>query len=349
MESCHGEVCAGVYPNLTMASPDDILAMYADNPASFFNNPGLDLLRRRPPVDAKNYDAYNPIWDMILGPPQPEDPKAPKPERSLKARGEPVLPSRQFWEDLGAGPAWTDRMGQAQAATMGAGNALMFGVPMAAARRWAPDAARRAQDVIDQNYYAGMAGEIGGAVGNPANVVYRKAGEHLANKGYGLIPQATADAASVAAVHSIPTAIEYGTIAPETVNTLAPVAFWSRMLMPKVPDSIAGRALAGTIGGAVAGSNVGAGSFSPIPEMLLGAVYGAGTKRPKTEKKWENSWDRFTTREKGHNAAIMAGAIGSGVGLTRAGSSMLAGKEEPTQPSTEDMLRHFYGDDSGKP
>lgn len=330
-----------------MASPDDILAMYTgDDPASFFRNPGLDLLRRRPPVDAKNYDAYNPIWDMILGPPQPEDPKAPKPERSLKARGEPVLPSRQFWEDLGAGPAWTDRMGQAQAATLGAGNALMFGVPMAAARRWAPDAAKRAQDVIDQNYYSGMAGEIGGAVGNPANVVYRKAGEHLANKGYGLIPQATADAASVAAVHSVPTAIEYGTMAPETVNTLAPVAFWSRMLMPKVPDNMLKRAAWGATAGLAAGANPGAGTFAPIPEVMLGAIYGAASKAPKTQKPYDNAWDKWVTTDKGHTAAMIAGGLGYSAKL----ASMVGDNEKPSeQPSTEDMLKHFYGDDSGKP
>lgn len=65
MESCHGEVCAGVYPNLTMASPDDILAQYGPEPEAkpkdehgfLFSNVGGDL-KFNPWESVKNFMGY---------------------------------------------------------------------------------------------------------------------------------------------------------------------------------------------------------------------------------------------------------------------------------------------------
>ncbi len=65
MGSCHGEVCAGVYPNLTMASPDDILAQYGPEPEAkpkdehgfLFSNVGGDL-KFNPWESVKNFMGY---------------------------------------------------------------------------------------------------------------------------------------------------------------------------------------------------------------------------------------------------------------------------------------------------
>lgn len=254
-----------------------LLRRYA-NPKTWLDHPALRTLRRSSPDVIEQ--GYNPIWDIIL--PSKGDVEQPR-ERYVKATKEPVLPSREFWEKLGAGPSWVDRQGRAQAAAIGAVNGLLFGAPMAAARRFAPQAAEDAQAVLDQNYYSGVGGELSAAILNPANKALRTGGEWLARRGYGLTAQGTADGLSAATAYSIPALIEDQRPNTDALTHVLPVAYASRLMMPYVPSNTAKRALYGALGGGAYGLVPGNGLLGPLPDAMLGALYGAALKRPKNE------------------------------------------------------------------
>ncbi len=225
--------------------------------------------------------------------------------QELSRAPETVLPSSAWWRDRGIDdPNWHDRMGTLQAGALGGLNGLAFGVPGKLYDRPGAEAAAekldgsrmpelgglirtgiRAKEVMGRHGYASMAGEVAGTIGNPANSVYRAAGDALAKREFGTAAQAGADALSYAGVNMATDTLGHGGIKNVMSNGELGSIAALRYFMPKVDPNLLQRAWAGAKSGVAGGMTAavlpGADDFDYVHAAILPiamATHGAGLR-----------------------------------------------------------------------
>lgn len=213
---------------------------------------------------------------------QPND--APTNKAYAREAYDNVWPSHQTLNELGVPEGVRDQLGRIQSAALSGANSLGFGLPMALAQAYAPDAAARAKTIMDGHSTEKNVAGLAAAIGNPANTVFRAGGNALAQRGFGTGAQAAADIATAAAVHSAPNLISGGPVNP-ALGSIAGAAGASRYMMPSLSSNVVSRAAPGAVGGAVGGAfdAFNGNLLSPIAGALIGAMYGGGLKRSRSE------------------------------------------------------------------
>lgn len=205
-----------------------------------------------------------------------------------------VWPSHETMDNFGITEDARSRIGKIEAALLSGVDSLGFGFPMAIAKQVAPDFAAGARRIMDAHTPETTVSGLVAGVGNPANALFRTAGNALATRGYGIGSQAAADALSAAALYGAPNALSGNGLGKAT-EMGATTAGISRFLMPKIPNSLAERALrgaqAGAMGGAFEASHQGD-ITAPIVGGAFGAMHGVGLKRDRGLPRFENEAER---------------------------------------------------------
>lgn len=234
----------------------------------------LDLARsHNVPVGSSFLDRY----DFKRVDPEEYDnlPPAPPPKHYAGPAPKTVWPSEAFYDRMGFMPSTIKRYGEAQSALLSALDALGFGVPSATLSRVAPEAEASMSQIKKAHGNASTAGALSAALLNPLNSIFRAPGNALASRGWGIMPQAGADAATVAGVSMVPEVIRHGQPGLNTSIAMqaAPAVAMSRVFMPRLPDSIIERAWKGAAAGVTSGfPALGYGEVTPA---LLGGAVGA--------------------------------------------------------------------------
>lgn len=277
------------------------------------------------------------MLDMILG---SAGGVKPNPQTYASSRPESVFPNHLFWDKYGSSdPAWQDRVGQAQAAVTNVLNAIGFGAPMAAMRRFAPETAKSLDDVSKSHEKTAMGADIAGTLGNPMNSLYRMGGDALAKRGYGLMAQGAADAGSAAGLYGLPGFAQYGDVTGGA--GAIPVAAATRVMMPRLPESVLARMAYGAGAGGLTGlAQAPTNEMAPIYYGAAGALHGAGLKRSPSEPlppKRYGVTDWGPEREKLLNALQLGGAMGTGATIGKVGWMLAtapgASPQWPTDPN----------------
>lgn len=236
----------------------------------------------------------------------------PQPWGATQAEARSAPPASLLGPLITDDPTFQNRFGRLEAGALSAIDSLGFGMPMAVAHRMAPEKARSLQDFLNQYRGSNLLASIAAGAANPANTIYRAAGNTLAAKGYGLGSQAAADGVTMLGIGAAQSAIKNGGITSEAgLTTPAATAMTARYLMPKLPNSILTRIAGGAASGAL-GSVPEAtyqGDFSRIPiGAAVGALYGSQLRpRPRDTRGLLSRTDGDIV-DRSINAALISGA-----------------------------------------
>lgn len=240
-------------------------------------------------------------------------PPAPAPKRYMDATPPTVWPSEAFYDRMGFMPSQIKRYGEAQSYLMSLLDGLGFGLPSAALSRVAPEAEKSASHIRKAHGNANTAGALSAALFNPANSIFRAGGNALAARGWGIMPQAAADAATFAGVSSASDLVRHGQPALNTSVAIqaAPAVAMGRVFMPRLPDSVIERALRGGAAGVVGNlPALGRGDFTtPVLGAVVGGLSAAG-QRPMPR----DVGSKLTLRERDY----IENAVGGGAALAAA-------------------------------
>ena len=238
--------------------------------------------------------------NLFSGIPMEADPSVPPREAKWEARKDKVWPSEAFFDEWGSkDPGWQSRVGQLQAATMGAANGFGFGVPKALLRRFAPEQAAKLDGVSGAAGYAGMGGEIAGSVANPLGRFMRAGGDALAAKGYGMSAQMGADAATAGAAYGTADLIDPTVSDPSmlALRFAMPNAAALRYVSPGLNPNIGVRAATGAgVGMAVQAPQaiIDPGQLLAVPAGgVIGGLQSATMKRGSKAPDYHSVEDRL--------------------------------------------------------
>lgn len=287
----------------------------------------------------RGVDFGNP-WDME---PLPEaEYKAPAREPRWESRRDKVWPSEAFWDEYGSKDhGWQSRIGQAQAAASGAVNALGFGLPRAALRRFASDAAADLDAIHHSAGHAGLVGELAATVANPLNKVFRAGGDALAARGYGMPVQMGADAATAGAASLAPDLVDPYSYSPGMVAArfAAPTAAAMRYVSPSLAPGMMKRTVTGAAVGATTqapGAIIG-GTHADFMTIPIGAAFGglttAGQRPGAKAGPYQGVGDRL------ENTISMATLPAVGLQGLSAAHSFGTSPDDPNGKGVRDKIR----------
>lgn len=218
--------------------------------------------------------------------------------QEAKAAPEKTWPSREFWQKYGPSDYddnnfFVDKLGQVQSFAANAANGVTIGIPLAAARRFAPEIAKPIDDVRrNSGPVPLLAGELAGLAASPANKLVRGLGDAAASRGYGTAVQAGSDALGATAVNAAAPIIEGDPYAMMGLRYSGPAAFASRYAMPTLPPELARRIGIGAAAGVTSQMIPTAidNNLMNLPAgALAGAMHGGFSRGPKTGQSYKDA------------------------------------------------------------